>query len=537
QYHGAAQGFDELDGNSPLTPQINLSLRQDTALVNPDNPNLALLQLCGVGAIVNDSRRLPLQYEWRLPFLYLAQTPPIRARATRDQFGADLETQRDLLSLQSFPYNEVVLTNNEEKPDADIPANAIFCKPFLLASASANAVKPGAYLIIDGENVFDEMVPPDDSAAGYYFAVAHPKTGEIEKKGYFNLMFSITVPGNPEHERMANFIDSIPEGRIVFAAARDNASDHLLAQGLGAFRAIGASVDVRTTFRLSHAIIGVKGAPIGSAVEIASTTEALVMQTNNDIYYSGNKAQEPQPKWIATGTFAADWYKLFDSLHDDRFSAWKYAGPVRPSTESPAVVAPMAVFSSIQPWETLGGEMQVGKAAILIGGVDHSLNKRGYNLVSYDASSQKVIASENFDLADDLDLNNPQNAFIKEPPAENIRMREFIEDAPDGTYILGALCGEGTDLLLKDTVNLLRENGSQFEYHEDPDRRKHLSHAFVFIKGTTQCSETFQWQGPDSIAFTRYPNGPALTRTDFIQQREQNIPADPVKELFEKTCD
>ncbi|MDP8243506.1 MAG: interleukin-like EMT inducer domain-containing protein [Candidatus Hinthialibacter antarcticus] len=539
QYHGAAQGFYELDGNSPLTPQINLSLRQDTALVNPDNPNLTLLQMCGVGAIVNDSRRLPLEYEWRLPFLYLSQTPPIRARATRDVFQTDLETQRELLALQSFPYNDVVLVETDDATNAKpVPAqDAVFCKPFLLASASANAVKHGAYLIINGENVFDELVPPDDSAAGYYFAVAHPKTGMIEKKGYFNLMFSISVPGYPEHERMANFIESVPEGRIVFAAVRDNASDHLLAQGLGVFRAIGASVDVRTTFRLAHAVVGVKGAPLGSALEVASATEALVLQSNKKMYISGSKSQQPKPDWIATGTFAEDWYRLFEDIHDTRFAPWKYAGVVPPATETPPIVAPMVVFSSIQPWESLDGDMQVGKAGILIGGVDHSLNKRGYNLVAYNAGAQKVIASENFDLADDLDLNNPQNSYVKDPPAENIRMREFIEDAPDGTYILGALCGEGTDLLLRKTVDLLRENGSQFEYHLEPDSRKHLSHAFVMIKGTTQCSETFQWQGPDSIAFTRYPNGPALTRTDFIQPREQNIPADPVKELFEKTYD
>ena len=539
QYHGAAQGFYELDGNSPLTPQINLSLREDTALINPDNPNLSLLKLCGVGAIVNDSRRLPLEYEWRLPFLYLAQTPPVRARVVSDQFNADLEAQRELLTLQSFPYNQVTLTEPtpDDDPNLDAPQGALFNKPFLLASASANTVKHGAYLIIDGKNVFEELVPVDDSAAGYYFAVAHPKTGEIEKKGYFNLMFSLSVPGYPEHERMANFIDSVPEGRIVFAAARDNASDHLLAQGLGAFRAIGASLDVRTTFRLAHAVVGVKGAPVGSAAEIASTTEALLLQTNQAMYFSGSKTQPPQPDWTATGTFAHDWYQLFDEIHDERFAAWRYAGTVRPATETPPIVAPMVAFSSIQPWESLNGDMQVGKAGILIGGVDYSLNQRGYNLVSFNPTSRQVIASENFDLADDLDLNNPQNAYIKEPPAENIRMREFIESAPDGAYILGALCGEGTDLLLRETVDLLRENGSQFEYHLEPDRRKHLSHAFVLIKGSTQCSETFQWQGPDSIVFTRYPNGPALTRTDFIQPREQNIPADPIEELFKKTFD
>ncbi len=537
-YHGAAQGFNELDGNSPLTPQINLALREDTALIYPDNPNLALLEMCGVGAIIDDSRRLPLEYEWRLPFLYLAQSPPVRARAVSDVFHADLDIQRELLALQSFPYNQVILREQHQDDIAspNLP-NAVFTKPFLLASASANAVKHGAYLIIDGENVFEELVPIDDSAAGYYFAVAHPKTGVIEKKGYFNLMFSLSVPGYPEHERMASFIESVPEGRVVFAAARDNACDQLLAQGLGVFRAFGASLDVRTTFRLAHAVVGVKGAPIGSAVEIASTTEALVLQTKQDLYFSGSKTQPPQPGWTATGTFAHDWYQLFDEIHDERFAEWKYAGDVEQTTEAPPIIAPMAVFSSIQPWETLVGGVQVGKAGILIGGVDYSLNKRGYNLVSYDPAAQRVIASDNFDLANDLDLNNPQNAYVKDPPAENMRMREFINSTPDGAYVLGALCGEGTDLLLRETVNLLRDNGSQFDYHTEPDRRKHLSHAFVFVQGSTQCSETFQWQGPDSIVFTRYPNGPTLTRTDFIQTREQTIPTDPIEELTKKTFD
>ena len=34
-YHGAAQGFRELDGQSPLTPIIHLQLREDTAIPFP----------------------------------------------------------------------------------------------------------------------------------------------------------------------------------------------------------------------------------------------------------------------------------------------------------------------------------------------------------------------------------------------------------------------------------------------------------------------------------------------------------------------
>ncbi|MBI1388439.1 MAG: YfhO family protein [bacterium] len=535
-YHGAAQGFYELDGNSPLTPRLQLDLREDTALVNSDKPNIALLRLCGVGALLSDAMNLPLEFQRRTQRLYTLNTPPPNARELPDSLEVDPEAQRGVLSLQSFPYNEVALVApDREDDDGPAPPGAVFPKPFLFASASAAAVKNGAFLIVDGENVFEEIEPDEDSKAGYYFAVANPATGEIEKTAYFNPMYGVTLPGYPEHARMISFIDSIPEGRLVFAAARDNASDSLMPEGMGALRAIGASIDVRTKFRLAHAIVGVKGAPVGSALEILSPTEALVVQTRNRVYIEGRVARPPQPEWIATGTFAREWQNFFESIADDRFTPWSFPAEIEQPTGAPAIAQPVSVFSSIEPTTSLDGGVRVGQASILIGGVEYSPNNVGYNLAVYDPVSREVTAQGSFDLMKDYAPESPPS-YVHDPPAQNLAMRKFIEDAPGGSIVLGALRGEGTDLLLPETIDLLKENGSSFVYRGNPDDRKWLSHAFVFVKGTTKCVETFM-QRADSIVFTRYPGGPALTHAEFTDNREIVIPSDPVEEVLKRAHD
>ena len=68
---------------------------------------------------------------------------------------------------------------------------------------------------------------------------------------------------------MARFIESLPSGTIVVAAARDEASGQLEETAVRALWSVGAREDLRGRFRVSHAVIGVKGAAAGEAVESA----------------------------------------------------------------------------------------------------------------------------------------------------------------------------------------------------------------------------------------------------------------------------
>jgi hypothetical protein len=66
---------------------------------------------------------------------------------------------------------------------------------------------------------------------------------------------------------LAEFIADVPEGYTVAVAAADEASMSLGEEAALALRAIGAGGDLRERFRWSHAIIGVKGAEPGTALE------------------------------------------------------------------------------------------------------------------------------------------------------------------------------------------------------------------------------------------------------------------------------
>lgn len=523
RYHGAAQGFRELDGNSPLVPRLNIHLREDSAMLEPMKPNMALLDLLGVQSLFLDYPFMPLQYEPVSQSLILSDTPSVRARVIPDRFVCPAFLQRDLLRLQGFPREQIALVEGEKSTNINSVPNALFPKPFLLASASADAVQLGAHLIVDGENVFE----PLGTAPGYYLAFANPVSGQIERRSMFNLMASSSDPLRPGHQRLRQFIESIPDGYIVFAAIRDNAANVLLPEGVAALRGIGASVDVRSGFRYAHAIVGRKGAPVGSALEIVSPTEAIVIQTQKALYTSGSVAPPPSPEWSNRAEQPDSWYLLLRELHDNDIAEEQFwpMGGLQPEPDQPAAVVPMAVYSS-NKIITFDGESQRGMGGILIGGENVSLNGKGYNLVRYDPQSRTVVAAEAFDLVKDF-INRPDLGFAKENPAENIRMQRFIQETPEGMYILGALKEEGMDLLLPETIAVLNAEGSEIMREPNPDRRKIMTHAFILVKGRNQCVESIQ-AGLDALVFSRWKGGPSLTRSDLPLAVQGGIPEQPI---------
>jgi len=70
---------------------------------------------------------------------------------------------------------------------------------------------------------------------------------------------------------------------LVAVAASDEVSNALTSLGINALRSIGAREDLRGKFRWSHAVIGVKGAPPGSASELASETNVSQVYLNSPV--------------------------------------------------------------------------------------------------------------------------------------------------------------------------------------------------------------------------------------------------------------
>jgi hypothetical protein len=102
---------------------------------------------------------------------------------------------------------------------------------------------------------------------GYNVAVIDPISGRLESQASFD-----TFADDVESSRMASFISQIEPGKIVAVAVRDEASRMLTPEAVRALRSIGATEDLRDRFRSSHAIIGVKGAGQGEAMEVADPT-------------------------------------------------------------------------------------------------------------------------------------------------------------------------------------------------------------------------------------------------------------------------
>lgn len=122
-------------------------------------------------------------------------------------------------------------------------------------------------------HIYVKGVDESPNQRGYNIVVVEPRTGKVQARENFD-----TFLGDRESARMSEFIDQIAEGDLVAVAADDTVwnpnpdQPHLTEQAVNALKTIGASRDLRGKFRWSHAIIGVKGAPLDSALEAASET-------------------------------------------------------------------------------------------------------------------------------------------------------------------------------------------------------------------------------------------------------------------------
>ncbi len=125
----------------------------------------------------------------------------------------------------------------------------------ILVKSAGEEVGDFGHIYVDGRNV-----SPDER--GYNVVVLDPATGDVEGRGQFD-----TFASEEEAARLAEFLGGVPEGRIVAVAVEDEASLHLTEEAVRALRTIGAEGDLRGMFRWAHAIIGVKGAEPGQALE------------------------------------------------------------------------------------------------------------------------------------------------------------------------------------------------------------------------------------------------------------------------------
>ncbi|MGH7358330.1 MAG: interleukin-like EMT inducer domain-containing protein, partial [Candidatus Rokuibacteriota bacterium] len=95
-----------------------------------------------------------------------------------------------------------------------------------------------------------------------YNVVALGSDGEFRGRAAFD-----TFADPAASARLGAWVEGLPAGTIVLGAVRDEASTRLGADAIQALATLGVRGDLRGRYRESHAFVGVKGAPPGSALE------------------------------------------------------------------------------------------------------------------------------------------------------------------------------------------------------------------------------------------------------------------------------
>lgn len=119
-----------------------------------------------------------------------------------------------------------------------------------------------AHIYVNGQDVAPNRM-------GYNVVVLDPATGRVVDTAVFD---PVNTPG--DGQALAAFVETLPDGLYVAVAANDTVDlppafggPRLGDEAVAALHSLGAEGDLRGTFRWSHALLGIKGAAPGTALE------------------------------------------------------------------------------------------------------------------------------------------------------------------------------------------------------------------------------------------------------------------------------
>jgi hypothetical protein len=123
-----------------------------------------------------------------------------------------------------------------------------------------------AYITL-GDAASGDITDGSLHAPGYNMAVIDAKTGRLLEKASFDL----TETGSEQEAAdMVAWMASIPQGSIVAGALLGCQTPYLITEVAEAFVTVGASATIGPKSDCSHAVIGIKGASSGTALEAYS---------------------------------------------------------------------------------------------------------------------------------------------------------------------------------------------------------------------------------------------------------------------------
>ncbi len=113
---------------------------------------------------------------------------------------------------------------------------------------------------------------------GYNVAVIGAESGDAERTASFD-----THLEEGASRDLAAFLSQVPPGSIVAVSVADEASRLLGVEAVDALRTIGAQGDLQGRFRWGHAVIGVKGAAPGTAVEALGWMRPITLAVGDGV--------------------------------------------------------------------------------------------------------------------------------------------------------------------------------------------------------------------------------------------------------------
>ncbi len=246
-----AEGWGALGSGAPVW----VTRREAKMFVRLDTPGATTLSFGAFAPIVNqrvavnvnghDVGAVAMQQGWG----------EYSFQVTRDKWRAGI--------------NEIVLQSDRLVPVASVRADDYFYDIGITGGRSPVSIvaRSAGSEVGDFAHIYINGVDAAQNLRGYNVVVLNERTGAVESSAAFD-----TFASADESARLVQFIDKIPNGRIVTVAVCDEASRHLTEQAVNALRSIGGAEDLRARFRWSHAMIGVKGASPGTVLEAASET-------------------------------------------------------------------------------------------------------------------------------------------------------------------------------------------------------------------------------------------------------------------------
>jgi tetratricopeptide (TPR) repeat protein len=174
---------------------------------------------------------------------------------------ADLITDALLPVLDVLSFYDVVRLLQAQGikvlfPNMEIGSTGVETPIDLVATSGGGWSTSGELQLVGGVDV-------SNHGHGYNIAVIDPGNGAVEQRRIFNSWHS-----HEPSEEMAKFLNGLPEKKIIMATINGDGSKNIAKEIIGAWEGIGAVHLPNTGW--SHAVIGIKGAGLLTAMEEAA---------------------------------------------------------------------------------------------------------------------------------------------------------------------------------------------------------------------------------------------------------------------------